>query len=335
MRLAPRLMTVAFALAAGCARAQTGAPAPAPAKPALSTATQTINTMNTLWGRHPGMRANHAKGVVAYGTFVPSRHAASLSKASIFAGPPVAVTVRFSDSTGLPTLPDGAPNANPHGMAIRFSTTSGAPVDVVTNSLAFFPVATGEDFLSFLNAAGASGPNAPKPTALDRFIAAHPAVPRALATVATPSSFARETYNGVDAFIFVDAAGHRQPFRFKITPVAGTQHLTEAEAAKMKPDFLIDELPKRLATKTVAFHLLAQLAKQGDPTSDPTVPWPASRKLADLGTITLTKAAPDQAKAQHDLRYLPNQLEPGIEVSDDKLIDARVRAYVISFGRRI
>ena len=39
-------------------------------------------------------------------------------------------------------------------------------------------------------------------------------------------------------------------------------------------------------------------------------------------------------KAQKDLR-LPSQLEPGIEGSDDPLIDAWVRAYVISFGRRL
>jgi catalase len=84
----------------------------------------------------------------------------------------------------------------------------------------------------------------------------------------------------------------------------------------------------------VVFHLMAQLANPGDQTKDPSEPWPADRKEADMGTITLTQAAADNAKAQAELRYLPNRLEPGIEVSDDPLIDARVRAYVISFGRR-
>ena len=79
---------------------------------------------------------------------------------------------------------------------------------------------------------------------------------------------------------------------------------------------------------------MAQLANQGDETKDPTKPWPADRKLVDMGTITLTKAAADNDKAQKELRYLPNRLTSGIEVSDDPLIDARVRAYVISFGRR-
>jgi len=299
-----------------------------------TTGTQTVDVMNKLWGKHPGMRANHAKGVVVEGSFTPTKAAAALSRANIFAGKTVPVTVRFSDSTGLPTLPDGDPNASPHGMSIRFHPAEG-PVDVVTNSLAFFPVATGEDFLALLTAVSQSGPDAPKPTPAEQFIAAHPTVPKAFGSVATPSSFARETYNGVDAFIFVDAAGKKQPFRFKLVPVAGTQHLTAADSAKQTPDFLIDELPLRLKKGKVMFRMMAQLANPGDQTKDPSQPWPADRKLVDLGTITLATSAADQVKAQKDLRFLPNQLTPGIEVSDDPLIDARVKAYVISFGRRL
>jgi catalase len=301
---------------------------------AQATAVETIDTMNTLWGKHPGMRANHAKGVVVEGSFVASAAAAGLSKANIFNGQTIPVTVRFSDSTGLPALPDGSPDANPHGMSIKFHPSSGDDIDVVTNSLAFFPVATGEDFLALLKALSLSGRDAAKPTPAEQFIATHPAVPQAFGSVATPSSFARETYNGVDAFIFVNAAGTRQPFRFQMVPVAGTEHLAPADAAKQSPDFLVDELPGRLANGPVAFHVMAQLAEPGDQTKDPSLPWPSDRKMVDMGTITLTRAVADNAKAQHDLRYLPNRLTPGIEVSDNPLIDARVRAYVISFGRR-
>jgi len=297
------------------------------------TAVQTVNTMNKLWGRHPGMRANHAKGIVVEGSFTPSAAAAGLSKAAIFAGAPVPVTVRFSDSTGLPALPDGSSPANPHGMSIKFHI-NGNEADVVTNSLPFFPVATGEDFLALLEALSVSGPDAPRPTKAEEFIAAHPTVGKALGAIHTPTSFARETYNGVDAFIFVNAAGDRQPFRFRIVPAAGTEHLSPEEAAKQPLDFLVDELPQRLAKGPVVFHLLAQLANPGDQTKDPTQPWPEDRKVVDMGTITLSHAVADNAKAQAELRYLPNRLEPGIEVSDDPLIDARVRAYVISFGRR-
>ena len=298
------------------------------------TATQSVDTMNTLWGKHAGMRANHAKGVVAEGSFTPTKAGVALSKASIFAGKSVPVTVRFSDSTGLPTLPDGAGPANPHGMSIKFKLAEGGEMDVVTNSLAFFPVPDGESFRDLLLAFAASGPEAPHPNKAEEYIAAHPVVAKAFGSATTPSSFARDAYNGVDAFIFVNAAGKRQAFRFKFVPVAGENHISAEAANKLTNDYLVTELTKRVAKAPVSFRMMAQLASPEDSTKDPTVAWPASRKMVDLGTITLTKTPADDAKAQRDLRFLPNRLAAGIEVSDDPLIDARVRAYLISFGRR-
>ncbi len=51
-------------------------------------------------------------------------------------------------------------------------------------------------------------------------------------------------------------------------------HLTPEEAAKQSPDFLFDELAKRIARKPVVFHLKAQLAEPGDQTKDASQPWP-------------------------------------------------------------
>ena len=78
--------------------------------------TQIVDAMNKAYGVHPGFRANHAKGVVAEGTFIATPEAARLSKAVIFNGSPILVTIRFSDPTGIPNLPDGSALANPHGM---------------------------------------------------------------------------------------------------------------------------------------------------------------------------------------------------------------------------
>jgi len=297
-------------------------------------AEQLVNVMNKLWGSHPGLRANHAKGVVVEGSFTPTKEGAALSVAPLFKGPAVPVTVRFSDSTGLPTLADGAGPANPHGMSIKFHLADGSEVDVVTNSLKFFPVATGEDFRDLLTAVSESGPDAPKPTKADQFFASHPSVPKAFGSASTPSSFARETYNGVNAFVFVDKAGKRQPFRFRIDPAAGEEHLSAADAAKQAPDFLMTELPARLAKGPVVFTLKAQLAAPGDPTKDATQPWPADRKLVPIGTITLTKAVPDSATAEKALLFLPTNLSAGIEPSDDPLIETRAEAYAVSFSRR-
>ncbi len=324
------IFAVAAALLSAAPFAARCADTPPAASP--SVATQTVDIMNKAWGRHAGYRANHAKGVVVQGTFTPSSAGPGLSVAPLFSSGTIPVTVRFSDATGLPDVADSSPPANPHGMAIRFKLP-GRTVDLVTNSLAFFPVKNGEEFLQLLQATVASK-DAPHPTPVEQFIGSHPRVVKALATVATPSSFAREQYNGIDAFIFVDAKGKRQPFRFAIVPAAGVEHVAEADAAKQPKDYLVTELPARLSRGPVAFHLTAVLAGPGDPTNDPTQPWPASRKSVDLGTITLTTPAQDNAAAQKALRFLPNNICRGIELSDDPLIDARVRAYVISFGRR-
>jgi catalase len=295
--------------------------------------TQLVDTMNKLFGVHPGFRANHSKGVVAEGHFKASPEAATLSKAVIFDGSSIPITVRFSNSTGVPTMPDGNGNANPHGFAIKYHLPDGSETDMVINALHFFPVATGEEFLGLLQAIAASPKDAPKPTKLDEFIAAHPNVPKALSTAQTPDSFADEIYYGVDAFIFVNKDGTKQAVRYQAVPEK-IVHLDAEAAAKEAPDFLMDELPKRLEKGPVTLRLKAQLAEPGDPTADPTKPWPDDRKLVDLGALTIEKAAADSLEAQKQLLFLPGQVVEGIEVSDDPLIGTRDGAYAVSFSRR-
>ena len=296
-------------------------------------ATQIVDAMNQVFGKHPGYRANHAKGIVVEGHFQAAPDAKALSKASIFNGSVIPVVVRFSDATGVPDISDGASNANPHGMAIKFKPTGSGETDMVINSLKFFPVATGEDFRDLLLAIAASPASAPKPTALDKFIAAHPSVSAALATAITPTSFADEEYYGIDAFNLVNAAGKKQAVRYQMVP-ATLRHLKPDEAAKMPKDFLIDELPGRIAKGPVVFHLNAQLADAGDVTRDPSKPWPDDRKRVDLGTLTLDKVVPDSHAAEKPLLFLPTNLVDGIELTDDPLPSIRAAAYAISFARR-
>src|SRR5262249_23631079 len=87
--------------------------------------TQIVDTMNKLFGVHPGFRANHAKGLVVEGSFKASPEAAALSKAVHFNGSTIPLIARFSDATGVPNIPDGSPNANPHGIAIKFHLPDG------------------------------------------------------------------------------------------------------------------------------------------------------------------------------------------------------------------
>ena len=43
----------------------------------------------------------------------------------MFNGSPIPVTVRFSNSTGVSNIPDGSPEANPHGIAIKYHLPDG------------------------------------------------------------------------------------------------------------------------------------------------------------------------------------------------------------------
>ena len=294
---------------------------------------QLVNAMNKVFGVHPGFRANHAKGIVVEGSFKASPEAAGLSRAALFSGATIPVTVRFSDSTGVPNLPDGSENANPHGMAVKFHLPDGSDTDIVINSLKFFPVSTGQEFRDLLLALADSPPNATKPTKFEQFAASHPSVPAAFSTVATPDSFADEEYYGIDAFVFVNKAGERQAVRYQMLP-ENVVHLDKSDAAKQTPDFLMEELPERLKRGPVTFHFKAQLAAADDSTKDPTRPWPDNRRVVELGILTIDSAAENSAEVQKRMLFLPGQLTDGIEQSDDPLIDIRDAAYAVSFSRR-
>jgi catalase len=294
--------------------------------------TQIVDLANKVDGVHPGFRAFHAKGVVVEGTFKASPNAARLSRATLFNGSSIPVTARFSDGSGMPTVPDGSP-AMPRGIAIKYHLPGGHDTDMVTNSFKFFPVGTGEDFRDLLQAIVASPPDAPKPTKLEQFFAGHPNAPKAIGSLPIPDSFADEEYHGIDAFIFVSKSGQKQAVRYLIVPEK-LVHLTPEQAAKQPPDFLFDELAKRIAQKPLVFHLKAQLAEPGDQTKDASQPWPDDRKIVDLGLLTLTRAVPNSLEAEKKLLFLPTNLTPGIELSDDPLPSVRAAAYGVSFGRR-
>jgi catalase len=295
--------------------------------------TQVVDLANKLNGVHPGFRAFHAKGVVVEGSFKASPEAARLSHAKLFNGRTIPVTVRFSDGNGMPSVADGSPAANPHGMAIKYHLPGGVDTDMVTNSLKFFPTGTGEDFRDLLAAIIASPPEAPKPTKLEQFFASHPNAPKAFGTAATPDSYADEEYHGINAFIFVSKTGQRQAVRYLLVPQKRV-HLTPEEAAKQPPDFLSDELTQRIAQKPVVFHLKAQLAQPGDQTKDGSQPWPDDRKVVELGVLTLNKLVPNSLEAEKKLLFMPTSLTDGIELSDDPVPVARAAAYGVSFARR-
>lgn len=296
---------------------------------------QLIAGFQTLFGVHPGFRPAHAKGTMLHGTFTPSAEAASLSKAPHFNHPSTPVTVRFSNSTGVPVIPDNDPNADPRGLAVRFHLAERVHTDIVSHSANAFPARTGEEFLAFLTAIAATDLSHIPGSPLEAFLGAHPA---ALAFVQLPkppaSSFARESYFGLTAMRFINEDGLSHFGRYRIVPEAGNDYLTPEAATAKGPNYLFDELEDRIAKEAVKFRVLVQLAEEGDKVDDVTIHWPEDRKIVELGVLSLTEPVLDEAHEQKNIIFDPIPRVEGIEPSDDPLLGLRAAVYLLSGRRR-
>ena len=294
-----------------------------------------LEKFEALFGAHPGFRPAHAKGIMLHGSFTPAPEAASLTKAPHFNRPSTPATVRFSNSTGVPVIPDNDPNADPRGCAIRFYLAERVHTDIVAHSTNAFPARTGQDFLEFLSAIAATDLSHIPGSPLEKYLGTHPA---ALAFVQTPkpppASFAQESYFGLMAMRFINTAGVSRYGRYRILPEAGNEHLEAAVAAAKGPNYLFDELEQRIAKEPVKFKVVVQLAENGDTVDDVTVQWPETRKFLELGKLSLTEPVLDEAHEQKQIIFDPIPRVDGIEPSDDPLLELRAAVYLLSGRRR-
>lgn len=301
----------------------------------VALANDLLAQFHNLFGPHPGFRPAHAKGLMLRGTFRPAHGATALTKAPHVTRESTPVTIRFSNSTGLPNIPDNSPDANPRGLAIRFNLADHVHTDIVSHSTDGFPTRDGAEFLEFLKAAGASGPEVPSPKPIERFLGSHPS---ALKFVQAPkpfsSSLARDTYFGVTAFQFTNAQGESRCGRYRIVPEAGNDYLSDDAVARLRADYHYEELEQRVKQGPIRFKILVQVAAPGDVTDDATIHWPEDRKLVELGTIELTGVLEDTLVQQKKIIFDPIPRVEGIEPSADPLLELRAAIYLLSGRER-
>jgi len=307
------------------------------AVPALAADTQPkpqvmVDALHSAFGDNHS-RAVHAKGIIVTGTFVPDPAAHKISKAKLFTAGNIPVIVRFSNFTGIPTIPDNIGDANPRGFAVKFMAPGETEMDIVAHSFNGFPTKNAEEFRQLLLAIGASGNDAPHPNAVEKFLATHPVAKTFLTTQKPPpESYGTAEYYGVNAFKFTDTAGHALFVRYRFVPAGGEHYLDDAAMKAKGADYLQPELKQRLSKGPIRFDWYAQIAQKGDLIDNPSVAWPESRKLVKLGTITINAVA-DQATEDPKLLFLPANLPDGIEAADPMLL-VRNGAYPISFRHR-
>jgi catalase len=301
----------------------------------LALANDLLQQFDQLFGLNPGLRPAHAKGTMLSGMFTPTPDAQSLSRAPHFIRESTPVTVRFSNSTGVPLIPDNDPHADPRGLAIRFHLADRVHTDIVSHSIDGFPTHTGAEFLEFLRAVAATAPDSPSPTPIEVFLGSHPA---ALAFVQAPkpapSSFARETYFGVTAMHFTNRDSASRYGRYRILPDAGNDHLSAEATAAKDANYLFDELAHRIVENPIKFKIAVQLANEGDEVNDATIHWPAEREVLEIGTLVLTEPVVDNPGEQKHIIFDPIPRVDGIEPSDDPLLELRAAIYLLSGRRR-
>lgn len=293
---------------------------------------QLVEALHTTFGEHHA-RAVHTKGIILKGDFTPDGQAKELTKAFHLQKTKTEVTIRFSDFTGIPDIPDNSGLANPRGLAIKFTSADGATTDIVGHSFNGFPTSNTDDFRELLLSIAASGKDAAKPTKLDLFLEAHPIAKTFLTTQKNPASFGGISYFGVNSFKFTNVKGKSQFVRYQFIPENGEELITNEQMAKSGNEYLFDELKARIAKQPIVFKMYAQLAEAGDQIENPSVAWPESRKKVLLGTIRIKQLSSNTPAEDKALAFNPNNIPAGIETADP-MLTLRAKAYPISVKER-
>lgn len=304
--------------------------------PQRLTQARIIDRFEQFNGIHPGFRRNHAKGVCIAGSFDSNGNGAALSKAVVFQRGSTAVTGRFAVAVGKPFVPDNETEVR--SMALSFKLRDGEEWRTGMNDIPVFPV---RDARAFYQQMLATRPDPatgkPDPARMQAFLAAHPETAKALQAIkARPFStgFANASYNSLDAFRFVNAAGVSTPVRWSMEAVDPFVAETMSGGQPTDVNYLFDDLIARLAKGPVQWRLVATIGTADDATADATVAWPDTRRRVTLGTLTINRVATEEPGNCSDVNFDPLVLPAGIAPSDDPLLSARSATYSNSFRRR-
>ena len=306
-----------------------------PHKGEQPTSEELVGAVNALFGVHHGLRSLHTKGVLLEGTFAPSASAMTVSSAGHFQDRAVRVIARFSNFAGLPNIADNDPMASPRGMAIKFYLPEWSETDIIAHSYNGFPTKTASEFKDLLLALAAAGnPGAPDPAALNQFLSTHPIAKVFLeAPKPAPASYATIPYFGVNAFKFTNAQVGVTFGRYQIRPAAPEQYLSADQLANQGADYLVNEIAERVSGGPVKFKVLLQVADESDALDDPSIAWPDSRPVVELGTIQISMPITQPINADRKALFSPGNLIDGIEAADP-MISAMSGAYGVDFVRR-
>jgi catalase len=295
------------------------------------TPNEMVKALEPPGGPALGHRRNHAKGICFTGTFEANGNGAALSKAQVFEPGQYPVVGRFNIAGPEPSMPD--PMAQVRGVGVRILTPNGQEWRSAMIDAPAFAAPTPQAFFAFLNAVSSKDPNA-----FRQYSTAHPEILTFINWVKNhprTESWAETRFNSLDSFVFIDSAGSSHIVRWSFIPDSPAVTIPPAELAKRDPDFLADDIAKRVGGSPQRWELVVTIANPGDPSADPTKTWPADRRTVDAGTLIVQQVIPEADGPCRDINYDPTVLPPGITTSDDPFPAARSAAYRVSYDSRI
>jgi catalase len=288
-------------------------------------------------------RVVHARGAGAYGEFVASTNASKYTAASLFAnaGKKTPVFVRFSTVIHGSGSPETA--RDPRGFAVKFYTDQGN-WDLVGNNLDVFFIRDAMTFPDMVHSLKPSPvDNQQDPNRFFDFFQAHPESTLMLtelySDLGIPANYRQMNGSSVHALKLVNASGDAHYGKFTWTSKNGNVNLETAQQVQAVQGKEWSHATRDLYENIAAgrfpkWELSIQLIAADKVNSfrfnplDPTKRWPESEipKMV-LGTLTLNRVPDNFFQATEQSAFSPGVLVPGIEPSEDKLLQGRLFAY--------
>lgn len=284
-------------------------------------------------------RVVHARGTGAFGVFEPTTDLHDLTVAKVFQpGTKTPVFVRFSTVMGYRGSPEQA--RDPRGFAVKFYTSQGN-WDIVGINWPIFFIRDAIKFPDFVHANKPSAVTgvADANLAFD-FFAHTPEATNMLTHLYTvegmPDSYRHMDGYGVHAFKFINADGVTHYVKFTWKSLQGVHGLEPKQiAGSIANDWNLTTNDLYGAIKKGDFpkwDLYVQVLTPGelgkfdfDPLDDTKV-WTgvAERKI---GTMTLNRIPDNYFESTEESAFAPSRLVPGIEASEDRMLQGRLFAY--------
>lgn len=361
-QLACRLAAMALTAAAGIgsAAAQT-APAPAtvmtrdngapigdnqnsqtagPNGPVLLQDVQLIQKLQRFDRERQPERVVHARGTGAHGVFVASKDISNLTRAAVFTpGMETPVFVRFSSVIHGNHSPETL--RDPRGFATKFYSKEGN-WDLVGNNLPVFFIRDAIKFPDMVHSLKPSpDTNVQDPNRFFDFFSHQPESTHMLTRVysdqGTPASYREMDGNSVHAYKFVNAKGQVNYVKFHWKSLQGEKTLTAKEASEiqgrdfnhMTGDLIAAIKEGRFPKWDLYVQVMTpeQLAKLDFNGLDATKIWPTSVPETKVGTMTLNRNPDNVFLETEQSAMAPSNLVPGIEASEDRMLQGRLFSY--------